>query len=311
MRLSYSLRRAGRRSRWELRVPLRSCRLLCLVVVLALLAPAGPTQSDQPQYFHDELGRLVGAVDGQGNVTVYTYDEVGNLLPLQRFTSTGGGSSGAIGIFLVTPTSGRVGATVQIQGFGFDPTTSNNQVKFNGTSATVIAATVNAITTTVPTGATTGPITVTNTNGTATSAKSFTVLVPPIITGIDPTKVPQGITTRANIAGFNLADATAVTFAQAGLAASIVSGATSQNLPVNIFANTSVPPGSYPFSVTTPGGTTQSGTIMVTVAAAKPTFGVSKPVSVFMPVITTVPATSGPGAGTHESVAPPTSVSMP
>ena len=145
-----------------------------------------PNPPDQAQYFYDELGRLVAVIDGQGNVAVYTYDVVGNLISIQRFTSSGGGSTGNIGIFVVTPGSGLVGTTVTIQGFGFSQTPSANQVKFNGTTATVSSSTANSITTTVPTGATTGPITVANTNGTATSPRSFTVLVPPIISGIDP-----------------------------------------------------------------------------------------------------------------------------
>ena len=282
----------------------------CLLVAASLIVPVS-IQADTAQYFYDELGRLVGVVDGQGNVAVYAYDEVGNLLSIQRFTSSGGGSSGNIGIFFFSPTSGPVDTQVTIHGFGFNPIASSNQVAFNGTTATVTVATANAITTTVPSGATTGPITVTNTNGTATSSSPFTVLVPPIITGVDPPNVPQGLTTRLNIEGFNLANATTVTFTQSGLTAVILSGATEQNLPINLIVGAAVPAGVYPFSVTTPVGMAQSGTVMVTVAVPKPTFGVSKPVSVQMPLNTTVPATSGPGAGTHEGVAPPVSVSLP
>jgi YD repeat-containing protein len=43
--------------------------LLCL--------PAVPS-ADQAQYVYDELGRLVGVVDGSGNAAVYVYDEVGS-----------------------------------------------------------------------------------------------------------------------------------------------------------------------------------------------------------------------------------------
>ena len=283
--------------------------IACLLVAMLVAWPV-LIHADQAQYFYDELGRLAAVIDGQGNMAVYTYDAVGNLISIQRFTSSGGGSSGTIGIFVVTPGSALVGATVQIQGFGFRPTAANNQVKFNGTPATVSSATANSITTTVPSGATTGPITVTNTNGTATSPQPFTVLVPPIIAGIDPSQVPQGTTTRVNISGFNLATATAVTFTQTGITAAILSGATSQTLPVNLVVASTVPAGSYTFSVTTPAGTAQSGTITVTVRSQLPSFGITQ-LSVFLPVITTVPATSGPPAGGSFSVAPPISVSMP
>jgi YD repeat-containing protein len=312
---------AGRRSDlmtmalFSLKIHTKYLRSIVWVAPGLLLAslPAWPAalQADPAPPFYDELGRVVGVVDGQGNVTVYTYDAVGNLLPIQRFTSSGGGSTGAIDIFFFSPTSGPVGTQVTIQGFGFDPLASNNQVAFNGTAATVTASSANSITTTVPANATSGSLTVTNANGTATSAQPFTVLVPPIITGVDPPNVPQGLTTRLNIEGLNLVNATTVTFTQSGLTAVILSGATDQSLPINLIVGAAVPAGSYTFSVTTPVGTAQNGTVTVTVAVPKPTFGVSKPLSVQMPIDATVPATSGPGAGTHEGAAPPTSVQMP
>src|SRR5207245_10984335 len=100
--------------------------------------------------------------------------------------------------------------------------------------------------------ATTCPITGTNPNCTATSPQSFTVLVPPIIPGIDPNRVPKEVTTKVIIGGFNLADATTVNFSNAGLVATILSGATSQSLPINLFVGPSIPDGPYTFTVTTP-----------------------------------------------------------
>jgi DNA polymerase V len=47
--------------------------LIASLLILPTVLPA-----DQAQYFYDELGRLVGVVDGLGNVAVYTYDAVGN-----------------------------------------------------------------------------------------------------------------------------------------------------------------------------------------------------------------------------------------
>lgn len=105
--------------------------------------------------------------------------------------------------------------------------------------------------------------------------------------------------------GFKLADATAVTFTQPGLSAAITSGVTASNLPVNVTASSTVPAGPYSFSVTTPGGTAQSGTITVTVTVAVPSVGLGK-ASVFKPFPTQA-SPSGPSA----SVTPPTSVQMP
>jgi YVTN family beta-propeller protein/YD repeat-containing protein len=76
------------------------------------------------------------------------------------------------------PTVGAVGRVVTIDGQGFDDVTlANNVVRFNGVQAEVITADPTSLTASVPAGATTGPITVTTAQGTATSAQSFTVVV--------------------------------------------------------------------------------------------------------------------------------------
>jgi hypothetical protein len=77
------------------------------------------------------------------------------------------------------PASGPVGTYVTITGTGFDNVPANNTVRFNGTLARVSAGSATQIWTTVPAGAATGPITVTNSRGTATSAASFSVLPAP------------------------------------------------------------------------------------------------------------------------------------
>lgn len=75
----------------------------------------------------------------------------------------------------LTPSSGYIGATVTITGTNLSTIAANNIVKFNGTPAVVISSTATSITTTVPTGATTGKITVTIGCNTATSVADFTV----------------------------------------------------------------------------------------------------------------------------------------
>lgn len=74
-----------------------------------------------------------------------------------------------------TPTSGPVGTAVTIQGFGFEPVAANNQVRFNGAQAVIVSGSATTLAAIVPLTATTGPITVTNTRGTATSSTPFTV----------------------------------------------------------------------------------------------------------------------------------------
>ena len=77
----------------------------------------------------------------------------------------------------ISSSAGLVGATLTISGANFSATSANNLVKFNGTAATVTAATPTSITVTVPRGATTGFVTVTTDGGTATSSGIFTVSV--------------------------------------------------------------------------------------------------------------------------------------
>lgn len=278
---------------------LRYCLILCLLI--ALLTVPAPLRSDQAQYFYDELGRLIGVVDGSGNVAVYNYDEVGNLLSIDQFTA---GPTG-IGIFLLAPSSSKVDDEVQIQGFGFSPNPTDNQVAFSGTAATVVSSTATTIVATVPAGATTGPVTVTNTNGTAASPKDFVVLVPPIVVGVEPDVIAQGTTSQVLIEGFNLADVTNVAFTEAGLTATMLGGATEDNLPISLSVSGAVPPGSYTFSVTSPGGTAQSGDVTVIVTAAVPSFGMHQG-SAFLPF-----PDQTPPSGPVTTVGPAVSVQMP
>jgi hypothetical protein len=66
-----------------------------------------------------------------------------------------------------------VGAKITLRGSAFVGTTA---VTFNGTSAASVVDASGYITATVPPGATTGTISVTNAGGTTTSKTSFTVL---------------------------------------------------------------------------------------------------------------------------------------
>jgi len=68
--------------------------------------------------------------------------------------------------------TGKVGSTVQILGQGFTGTTA---VSFNGTPATYSIESDTFLTATVPSGATSGLVTVTTPSGTLTSNRQFRV----------------------------------------------------------------------------------------------------------------------------------------
>src|SRR5207247_2138598 len=99
----------------------------------------------------------------------YSYDAVGNLLAISR------NHSNQTAILYFTPQSGPVGTTVTINGTAFSANSSQDTAAFHGTNATVNSATATQIITTVPTAATTGPISITTPNGTAITSMSFTV----------------------------------------------------------------------------------------------------------------------------------------
>jgi YD repeat-containing protein len=143
---------------------------------LFILGFALNAQAQQPliHYIYDDLGRLVGVVNQDGNAATYTYDAVGNILTIGRHNVAD--TPGPVAITLVAPNKGKIGTPVSIFGKGFSPDPTQNTVSFSGGLAQVTSATSNSIVTTVPQGALTGPITVTTPLGTAMSPEPFRVL---------------------------------------------------------------------------------------------------------------------------------------
>jgi uncharacterized repeat protein (TIGR03803 family) len=176
-------------------------------------------------------------------------------------TSTGGtGSYGTVfslatglGPFIETlPTSGKVGAAVKILGNNLTGATS---VTFNGTAATFTVVSSTEITTTVPSSATTGKITVTTPSTTLTSNVNFRVT--PTIASFLPTSGPVG--TSIVITGVSLTGATSVTIGGVKAASFTVDSDTQITATVPSGAKTGK------VGVTTSGGkTTSAGTFTVT-----------------------------------------------
>jgi hypothetical protein len=152
-----------------------------------------------------------------------------------------------------TPTSGVVGTTVMITGAGFEDTSAVTAVAFNGVPATFTLDSDTQITATVPSTATTGPITVTDPEGTATSSTSFTVNQSPMptIASFDPSH--GAVKATVTITGTGFIGATDVEFN--GTPASFT-------VPSDTQTTATVPQGATtgPISITTPGGTAASST---------------------------------------------------
>jgi hypothetical protein len=142
------------------------------------------------------------------------------------------------------PGSGPVGTSVTINGTNFFGATA---VTFNGSAANFTVTSATAIQTTVPAGATTGPLNVTTPGGTATSASNFAVV--PTITSFTPTS--GRVATSVTISGTSFTGATAVTFNGSAASFAVTSDTAIQ---------ATVPAGATtgPIGVTTPGGTALS-----------------------------------------------------
>ena len=130
----------------------------------------------------------------------------GTTGPIRVTTPAGSGNSATN--FTVTaspptitsfaPTSGRVGAIVEITGTDFG---GASKVTFNGVSATFTVTSSTTIQATVPAAATTGAISVTTPGGTATSASNFTVMVRLSVTKTSTLGVGKGTVTSTSSPG--------------------------------------------------------------------------------------------------------------
>ena len=218
-------------------------RVVLLIYGLACLAGL-PVWASSANYYYDELGRLVETVAADGTSVLYSYDAVGNI------TSVRHNNVSTVGISGFNPLSGPVGTSVTVFGSGFSTTLATNVVKFNGTSATVTAATATSLVVTVPTGASTGAINITNGAASATSSGSFVVgsLAVPTVTGFTPTIGAQG--TAVTVSGTNFQAAIALDKIQFGT----ILAATSTAVATTLTTNVPGPASSGKVSVTTPYG---------------------------------------------------------
>lgn len=119
-----------------------------------------------------------GLVDTTDNFVIGTEDDsASGFFGLAVQDGVVQGAPVTVAPLTFSPASGPVGTTVILTGTGLAGAT---KVEFNGTSATFTVDSDTQITTTVPAGATDGPITVTlaGTAGTTTSAASFDVTTP-------------------------------------------------------------------------------------------------------------------------------------
>jgi hypothetical protein len=189
----------------------------------------------------------------------------GNIVVTAGTLQSNGQAFSVIGpaITSLTPSSGAPGISATVAGTGFGSATGT--VTFNGQSAVVSTWSDTSITVTVPIGATTGNVVVSN-GGLQSGGTGFTVA--PVITSVAPVSAEPG--SSITIAGSNFTATTgAVTFN--GLSSVI-----------NSWANTSI-------NVQVPNGVT-SGNIVVTAGTLQSN---GQPFTVLGPAITSLSPSSG------------------
>ena len=149
------------------------------------------------------FGSQTGSVTFNGttaSTTSWDTDEIQTSVPDGATSGpvvvrTSGGQSSAGVTFTVTlpapvisrldPDSGLVDASVTIEGSNFG--SSSGTVTFNGTTASTTSWDADEIQTSVPSGATTGPVVVRTSGGQSSAGVTFTVTLPaPVISRLDP-----------------------------------------------------------------------------------------------------------------------------
>lgn len=137
------------------------------VFALLLVVPTQAQQGGNASYVYDNAGRLRAVISPAGETAVYDYDPAGNFTAIRRLASD------KLEVLEFSPRQGTSGTPVTLYGVGFNG--QNNAVTFNGVTARILNQTATTIVAEVPSGATTGTITVNSSRGTSTTLKPFTV----------------------------------------------------------------------------------------------------------------------------------------
>lgn len=238
------------------------------VAAITSLSASGGTQGQSVTINGQSFSSGISSVDFNGTGASYTYVNDTQIVatipngatsgPIHVVTNAGTATSGTFYInpviTSISPTSGNPGTGVTIDGTGFTGVQASNggSLSFTNASATYTVNSDTQISTSVPAGAVTGPITAYGGNG---SYQSQTFTVTTSITGFSPTSGGAG--TAVTITGTGFTGATDVKFNGTSVSSFTVNSDTQ--------ISTTVPSGatSGPISVVGTGGTATSSTSFV------------------------------------------------
>jgi hypothetical protein len=189
------------------------------------------------------------------------------------FSNTVNFNLSALHVDSTFPTWGPVGGQIRVQGEGFGNSQNGGSLAFNGVTASVVSWSDTQITAAVPSGAVTGPVTV-STGGFASNGVNFTVTPPPTIVSLSPLSGILSNSSQITINGSG--------FGASSFAASVFFGGASAT--INSWSDTSITftsPGSYsdpgpvPVYVSLAGGAFSSNTVSFNVGELPALVGVS------------------------------------
>lgn len=164
-----------------------------------------------------------------------------------QILSSGAPLPAGLSITGYSPSIGIAGTSVTITGTNFSTTPASNLVKFNGVQAIVAASTASTITTSVPPGATTGPISVTVDGKIVTTVNEFVVTsaTAPTIATFSPSSGIPGTTVTItgtnfsstadeNILTFNGVQAVVLSATSTSITAKVPVGASTGKITVSV-----------------------------------------------------------------------------
>ena len=145
-----------------------TAQIVSFLTLLVALFAVQSVDAQQLCYSYDLLGRLTGVIDQNNQAAFYDYDSVGNILAIRRESP-----AGPVNILSVHPPGGTAGTRVDLFGYGFSTTASQNQVTLNGVQLSVLSSTRCHLRVEILSGTTSGQFAVTTPLGKANSSQVF------------------------------------------------------------------------------------------------------------------------------------------
>lgn len=227
-----------------MKIQLRPGIIAAFISLTLLLLPFFKSGADQVRYIYDDAGRLYRVIDENGNVAVYHYDAVGNILGVERGTAGSG-----FQISGISPDVGAADSMFEVVITGSALSGSSITTGNPGIGITNVHTTDSAITAqfNISPSATLGATSITISNILGSAQTPFTVKPSPThIDSVTPSSAPVSRLVEITGKGFNSNPSENIVLFN-GVAAAVYHSSRSTIL-------TSVPPGAVTGPITVSSG---------------------------------------------------------